>query len=205
MNAERGFTLIEVLMALTVFGLIAGLGYGALGIAGEGFVILAEVRDVQERSGWIGRQLRSDVAYISASEYHGTSVSSQPSGMQPLRINNDNRGESEFDELWLLVREPDRPGISQVHYYLDEESGHIIRESRLLWARDSTEAQEWDLGEASSWAVEVQNREGQWLQMWQPQNVSQSTLIWPRALRVSMKNEMGERQWLLPVPYGVEL
>jgi prepilin-type N-terminal cleavage/methylation domain-containing protein len=205
MNAERGFTLIEVLMALTVFALIVGLGYGALGIAGEGFGMLAKVRNVQERSGWIGRQLRSDVAYIAASEYHGASVSSQPSGVQPLRINNDNRGESEFDELWLLVREPDRPGISQVHYYLDEDSGHIIRESRLLWARDSAQAQKWDLGEASSWAVEVQNREGQWQQMWQSQKAGRGALIWPRALRVSMRNEMGERQWLLPVSYGGEL
>lgn len=205
MNAERGFTLIEVLMALTVFGLIAGLGYGALATAGEGFGMLAEVRDVQERSGWIGRQLRSDVAYISSSEYHGTSVSTQPSRTQPVRINNDSRGESEFDELWLLVREPDRPGISEVHYYLDEDSGHIIRESRLLWARDSAQVQKWDLGEASSWAVEVQSKEGQWQQMWQVQSTSQGTLVWPRALRVSMKNKVGKRQWLLPILYGAEL
>lgn len=202
MNTERGFTLIEVLMALTVFGLITGLGYGALGVAGEGFGILAEVRNTQEKSGWIGRQLRSDVAYISSSEYRGTSESSKPLALQ---IDNDNRGESEFDELWLLVREPDRPGISQVHYFLDEDSGHIIRESRLLWARDSEEVQQWDLGEASSWAVEVQDREGNWKQRWQVQPANNGALVWPRALRVSMKNEVGERQWLLPVSYGSEL
>jgi len=203
MRTEHGFTLIEVLMALTVFALIAALGYGTLGTAGEGFSMLAEVRDVQERSGWIGRQLRSDVAYISPSQYRGAST--QPQGLQPLRISNDNRGESEFDELWLLVQEPDRPGISEVHYYLDEGKGHIIRQSRLLWARDSAETQEWDLGEASSWAVEVQDREGQWQQMWQAQPASQGVLIWPRALRVRMNNDMGERQWLLPVLYGAEL
>jgi prepilin-type N-terminal cleavage/methylation domain-containing protein len=205
MVAARGFTLIEVLMALTVFALIAVLGYGALGIAGEGFGILAEVRDVQERSGWIGRQLRSDVAYISSSEYHGTSVFSRSSGVQPIRISNDNRGASEFDELWLLVREPGRLGIIQVHYYLEEDRGHIIRESRLLWARDSVQTQEWDLGEASSWAVEVQDREGRWQQMWQAGHTSQGALIWPRALRIRLNNEMGERQWLLPILYGAEL
>ena len=205
MHAQRGFTLIEVLMALMVFGLIAGLGYGALAIAGEGFAVLAQVRDVQEKSGWIGRQLRSDVAYISSSHYRVALSASQPLGLQAIQINNDNRGDSEFDELWLLVREPDRPGISQVHYYLDEDSGHIIRESRLLWARDSAKAQHWDLGEASSWAVEVQNKEGEWLQIWQAQSGSQGVLLWPRALRVRLKNEMGERQWLLPVSYGAEL
>jgi len=89
MRSEHGFTLIEVLMALTVLALIAALGYGTLGTAGEGFSMLAEARNVQERSGWIGRQLRSDVAYISSSQYHGSST--QPQGLQPLRISNDTK------------------------------------------------------------------------------------------------------------------
>ncbi|PIW49826.1 MAG: hypothetical protein COW18_04810 [Zetaproteobacteria bacterium CG12_big_fil_rev_8_21_14_0_65_54_13] len=201
-HSERGFTLIEVLMALTIFALIAALSYGALGIAGNGFRTLSEVRDVQEKSGWVGRQLRSDVAYISAQ----VSPRQPPGDAQhaPLVISNDNRGASEFDQLWLLVGEPGQPGISEVHYYIDEDKGHLMRESRLLWARDSVKPLRWDLGEASSCSVEALGRDGRWQQDWK----IQGPFVWPRALRVRIHYHQGNsdgREWYLPLQYGVDL
>jgi len=62
---ETGFTLIEVLMALIVFAMIATLAYAALGTAGNGFEMLSKVRLAQERSSWVGRQLRLDLRYLS--------------------------------------------------------------------------------------------------------------------------------------------
>jgi general secretion pathway protein J len=203
---QRGFTLLEVLMALTVFALIASLAYGTLDSAGVGFRILADVRDAQQKSGWVGRQLRTDMAYISTSAYVRRSPSSQRPGIQPLRIINDNRGDSEFDELWLLVREPGQAGVSEVHYYLDEDKGNLMRESSLLWARDTAEPLPWEMGKAASFAVEAMDKEGQWRQEWRMQPTpGQSAMLWPRALRIRMKNDMGEREWLLPISFGVEL
>jgi len=203
---DRGFTLLEVLMAMTIFSLIAVLAYGTLGTAGEGFKILSDVRDVQEKSGWVGRQLRSDVTYISISRYGQLASLAQESRPVPLRIRNDNRGDTEFDELWLLVREPGLPGISEVRYFLDEEKGHLMRQSRLLWARDSTDPVLWDMGEASSWAVEVMGREGRWQQDWQMQaSPAQGNMVWPLAVRVRLQNKMGEREWFLAVEYGITL
>ena len=203
---DRGFTLLEVLMALTIFSLIAVLAYGTLGTAGDGFKMLSDVRDVQEKSGWVGRQLRSDVRYISASRYGQLASLTQESRSVPLRIRNDNRGDTEFDELWLLVREPGLPGISEIRYFIDEDKGHLMRQSRLLWARDSIDPVLWDMGEASSWAVEVMGRKGRWEQDWKMLNsAGQGNMVWPLALRVRLQNKMGERVWFLPVEYGVAL
>jgi len=203
---DRGFTLLEVLMALTIFSLIAVLAYGTLGTAGDGFKMLSDVRDVQEKSGWVGRQLRSDVRYISASRYGQLASLTQESRSVPLRIRNDNRGDTEFDELWLLVREPGLPGISEIRYFIDEDKGHLMRQSRLLWARDSIDPVLWDMGEASSWAVEVMGRKGSWEQDWKMLNsAGQGNMVWPLALRVRLQNKMGERVWFLPVEYGVAL
>jgi hypothetical protein len=168
--------------------------------------MLSDVRDVQEKSGWVGRQLRSDVTYISTSHYGRFSSFTRESRPVPLRIRNDNRGNTEFDELWLLVREPGSAGISEIRYFLDEDKGHLMRQSRMIWARDSVDPMLWDMGEASSWAVEARNKEGQWQQDWQMQASSgQGSMIWPRALRIRLQNEMGEREWLLPVEYGIDL
>jgi len=207
---SRGFTLIEVLMALTVFGLIAGLSYAALGTAGNGFEILSEVRLAQEKSGWVAKQLRSDIRYLTAApRKNGVKAALQPGANQlvPLRIRNDNRGDIEFDQLWLLVREPGRQSISQVHYYIDEDNGHLMRESRLLLARNQVEPMRWDFGKIASWSVEIWDRQGNWRQDW---NFSAQAFIWPKAVRVTMKesggNEVtGQRQWWIPVLVGSEL
>jgi len=206
---ERGFTLIEVLMALTVFALIAGLSYAALGTAGNGFEILGKVRLTQERSGWVARQLRSDLRYLSAAPQSVLKAGQQSAAgnIVPIRIHNDNRGDVEFDELWLLVREPGLQSISRVHYYIDENNGHLMRESRLLLARDYVEPMRWDFGKAASWSVEIWDQQGNWRQDW---NFDSQAFVWPKAVRVTMKTTAddsltGQRQWWMPVLTGSEL
>jgi len=209
-SSESGFTLIEVLMALTVFALISSLAYGALGIAGSGFEVLSEARVTQEKSGWVGRQLRSDVRYLTAAPHTIASTADMQSGQAravPVRIENDNRGDVELDQLWLLVREPGQLAISRVHYYIDEDSGHLIRESRLLLAREQVEPMRWDFGEVSSWAVEVWDRDGNRRQDW---DFPRSDFVWPKAVGVALKVadsnvSTSQRQWLLPVLVGNEL
>ncbi|MDQ6995977.1 MAG: prepilin-type N-terminal cleavage/methylation domain-containing protein [Mariprofundus sp.] len=221
MNASaRGFTLIEVLMALTVFGLIAGLSYAALGTAGNGFKILADVRVTQEKSGWVARQLRSDLRYLSSPPHSSGFKQGQSPGagkVVPIRIRNDNRGDIEFDQLWLIVREPGLQALSQVHYFIDENSGHLIRESKLLLARDLVEPIRWDFGKTASWSVEVLDQQGNWRQDW---NFRGKAFVWPKAVRVTMKTsndagltgerrtgemQTGAREWWMPVLVGSEL
>ncbi len=201
---QHGFTLIEVLMALTVFALISALAYSTLDTAGTGFKILSDVRLVQEKSGWVAKQLRKDMRYLTVAPHFPTpkaGIQSASQNIVPLRIKNDNRGDVELDDLWLLVREPGLQAISQVHYYIDEDTNHLIRESRLLLARDHIEAMRWDFGEIRSWSVEVWDRNANWRQDW---NFNASAFVWPKAVRVTMivddnKTIASQRQWLMPV------
>ena len=207
---ESGFTLIEVLMALTVFALISSLAYGALDVAGNGFEVLSEVRSAEEKSGWAGKQLRSDLRYLTAAPLRAAvkaGAQAPADRIVPVSIENDNRGSVEFDQLWLLVRESGQQAISRVHYYIDETNGHLMRESRLLLTRDRVEPVRWDFGEISSWAVEIWDRDGNHRQDW---DFSSQNFIWPKAIVVTMKTGVGsssERQhrWLLPVLVGSEL
>lgn len=206
---EQGFTLIEVLMALSVFALIAALSYGALGVAGSGFERLVEVRAGQQSAGLVIKQLRSDMRYLAAApqRYAAKPGQIQTPSTSPLRIRNDNRGDIEYDALWLLVHEPGGEGIYQVHYYIDEERGHLMRQSRLLLANDHIEPITWDFGKASSWGVEVLDRQGNWRQDW---NFQGAAFQWPKAVRVHMQGGRaddfgGEHTWWLQVLTGSEL
>ena len=210
MGREQGFTLIEVLMALTVFALIAALSYGALDTAGRGFEVLHAVRGTQEQSGWVGRQLRADLRYLSAAPFQMQArpvASVATSRTVPIRIRNDNRGDIDLDQLWLLVQEPGLPSVSQVHYFIDEENGHLMRESRLLLARSRVEPTRWDFGKARSWAVEVLDRQANWRQDW---NFTGQAFVWPKAIKVSLQVDDSqqpgsEHEWLVPVVVGSEL
>ncbi len=195
MNASmRGFTLIEALVALLVFALVASVSYAVLGPAGEGFRQLAEARDAGERAAWIGRRLRADVAALAASAF-------RPDGraVPPVMIANDNRGEAQFDQCWLLVRMRGRAGVWRVHYFLDEHRGRLMREMRLLWARDGREPEIWDMGEADSLAVEAMDASGRWRQDWPPAGAAGA---WPRALRFRIGTGDARREWIAPVLAG---
>ncbi len=86
-----------------------------------------------------------------------------------------------------------------------------MRESRLLWARDSAEPMRWDMGEVSSWAVEVMDKDGRWQQEWKTATEQNGAFVWPRSLRIRMKvdatdaHSASEREWYLPIRFGVDL
>ncbi|MDQ6975070.1 MAG: prepilin-type N-terminal cleavage/methylation domain-containing protein [Mariprofundaceae bacterium] len=183
---NKGFTLIEVLMAVAVLSMIAAISYGVLGVAGEGFLRLQEIRDAQEKSGWAGRKLRADC---------GMMTSSTVKGSRPMRMASDARGDAYFDELWLLVREPGRMGITQVYYHIDEQEGILLRESILLWADAQTKPQKMQLSKAQSFEVEVRQASGEWVRRW-PKD---GPFVWPKAIRIHVRDADGrEFMWLLP-------
>ena len=195
MHAELGFTLLEVLMALTVFALIAGVSYTALGPAGEGFKQLQDVRDRIAMASWIGKQLRADVSGVSQSALKN---------LHAIQMSSDIRGETHVDELKLLVREAGRSGLTLVHYRLDEETGELIRESRMAWARDRVKSDDMVLGKVSSFNVEVMDKNGQWKQRLPPFSQQQATFSWPRALRVSVSQGEKSQHWMMPIYQGLQ-
>lgn len=193
MRLEAGFTLLEVLLALTVFALIVSISYTALGPAGEGFKQLQEVRDTLEESSWLGRQLRADVGAITSSSLKS---------LRPVAIKTDTRGDVHVDELFLLVREAGHRGLSQVHYVFDEASGELRRESRMAWAREHVEVDRMVLAHITSFDVTWMNQQGQWQQIWPEMRQGNQTFVWPKALRVRVVQDGKQREWLLPLMLG---
>jgi len=206
---QKGFTLIEVLMALSIFALIVTVSYTALGPAGVGFQQLQGERDRLESSSWLGRQLRDDVGAASASALKE---------LKPLDIQFDARGDTHADTLRLVVREAGRSGLTLVQYHLDESTGELVREARMAWARPDVEADKMVLGEADSLQVEVMDAKGEWQSRWQSdkqvmgQAISQADaapiaedalFVWPKALRVTVKNKQQEKTWILPLLMGL--
>lgn len=189
MSRQSGFTLIEVLMAMALFALLISVVYGALGPAGTGFIQLQESRDRLEKSQWLGRQLRLDMSYVSATS---------DSKLKPIRISNDSRGSEAFDELWILTRESGQSSLSYIHYFIDEESSQLVRESLMAWARSSVEPLRWELGKVESFDVELLDSQGKWVQRWQ----SDTKFVWPKAVRITCRNSKGDRVWDFPLLVG---
>ncbi|MDQ6991743.1 MAG: type II secretion system protein GspJ [Mariprofundaceae bacterium] len=193
-KVSKGFTLLELLMALVIFALIIVVCYTALGPAGEGFRQLQQVRDNIESSSWLGKQLRADI---------GTMTSSSLKSIPPLQIKADARGDVYVDELIFLSREANKPGLTLIHYKLDESQGTLLRESRMAWARPNTVSDSMNLGKYESFHVEVMTPTGQWTSQWPPQTSANTAIIWAKALRITVQHDHEEQHWLIPIFAGL--
>jgi len=182
----KGFTLIEVLLAIVVFSLIAAVTFSALGPAGEGFMMIKEHRTQLEEQQWLGKQLRRDVSYLSTSEDKSKPV---------VILNNDSRGENAFDELQLLIRDPMYPGLTLIRYVIDEDTHKLKREAMSPWARTHAEPITWELVVVDSFNVEVLDTKSGWKDVWN----QKQPYFKPQALRVTVRDSLGEMTWDLPV------
>ncbi len=183
---SQGFTLLEVLLAIVVFSLIASVTYTALGPAGEGFAMLKESRVQLEKQQWVGKQLRRDVAYLSKSEDENIPV---------VKLINDSRGQDDFDELQLLICDPMYPGLTLIRYYVDEDTNTLKREAISPWARTHVEPIAWDLAEVESFAVEVFVAKSGYKQVLNQQNPP----VIPKMIKVTVRDGRGEMRYDLPV------
>lgn len=191
MKKNAGFTLLEMLAALSVFALIAALTYAAVAPSGRGFAMLAEKRVELEGAILGGRRLRLDVSYASPS---------QDRRLNALRLHHDQRGGVAYDELWLLVRLLGMPGLSMVHYYLDEEKGMLVREVVNPLARGEEKAGRWALGKATGLEIQALDGAGRWHDEWDAQKMRNL----PRALRIRWLLGEEVREYLLPLFVGVK-
>lgn len=190
MGRNRGFTLLEMLVALAVFALIATLCYTALVPAGEGFRMLQQQRDTLESSYQMDRRLRMDTAYM---------MQSADKSLISLEITHDQRGADAFDTLTLLVADGDAVAPQQVHYAIDEASGVIVRSSAMAWLRDAQPV-EWNMQPAASFEVQAFAGNGNWLDTWDRKSNGD---VLPAALRVRWRTADGmQRELILPIPVG---
>jgi len=189
-RGENGFTLLEMLVALAVFALIATVCYTALVPAGEGFRMLQEQRDTLESSYQMDRRLRMDAAYL---------MQSADASLISLEITHDQRGSDAFDTLTMLVMDGDSVAPVQVNYAIDEESGEIVRQSAMAWMREAQPII-WKMQQAASFEVQAFADEGNWLDTWDRKSNGD---VLPSALRVRWRASEGvQRELILPIPIG---
>ncbi len=190
-GAIKGFTLLEMLVALAVLALIAAVTYAAIQPAGEGFQQLQKSRDALERAYQLDRRLRMDVDYLARSA---------DKAVQTLEIVQDQRGSNAFDQLWLLVADVNSPTLIQVHYFIDEEKDKdvLVRESAMPWQRAGGRFVRWDMGQVESFEVQALDDSNQWRNVW---NAKKSGNL-PRALRVRWRDKRGGRNLILPIFLG---
>jgi prepilin-type N-terminal cleavage/methylation domain-containing protein len=189
MRSDSGFTLLEVLVALAIFAMIAAFTYAATVPAGEGFEELKKVRDRYVQAFTLGRQMRLDVSALALS---------QDQRVTSLRLVHDVRSGLAYDELIMLVREPDRPTLSLVRYYLDEstEVPQLVREvvpSLPGWP--DKEPLRWNMGDIESLEVQAMEKDGHLLDTWD----SRERKALPSALVVRWKDVDGERELVFPI------
>jgi len=184
-----GFTLLELLVALAIFSLIASVCYATLVPAGDGFRMLQEQRDQLESSYQMDRRLRMDATYL---------MQSADKSLLSLEITHDQRGADAFDTLSMLVVDGTSLAPVQVHYAMDEETGHIVRESAMAWLRDRQPVI-WQMQQVSSFEVQALDKDGNWQDTWEKKSGSQL----PAALRVRWRFESGvQRELFLQIPIG---
>lgn len=191
-RANPGFTLLELLVALAVFALIASLCYAALAPAGDVFRMLRTQRDILESSYQFDRRLRMDVSYMMVSN---------DASLSALEIRHDQRGGNAFDALDLLISSEQSPLPVRVRYAIDEESGFLERQSSPAWLRDA-EPMVWRMQRADSFEVQALDESGRWLDTWQnpkSASVDQPKRL-PLAVRVRWREGAGiAHELLLPV------
>lgn len=182
-SQQDGFTLLELLVSMAIFSLVMAVVYGVVDSAGGGFQLLKESRIEIEQSRYFTRQMRMDVSYLSNSD---------DKKIHPVALVSDHRGESSFDQLTLLVRESGSSMLSYVRYYIDEEKGELVRESKNPWARDGVEPIRWVVQRMESFEVSFLSQQKQWVDALPASNL-------PVAIRIRIKDSQGEREWQFPV------
>jgi len=182
----RGFTLLEMLVAMAIMALIAVLSYTALAQGGDGFRLLAEQGEQQEREYWVGRQLRDDVTHLAQSL----------DGHEPAVRLLDGNGSAQFS---LLVRDMRGPTLVRVQYRLDGDSHTLTREAESPWAAAGGEKIEWQMaGEVAVFHVQAMGAAGEWRGNW-----DYAAAGVPVAFRILWKPADGsERELTLPVELG---
>jgi len=189
MRKQTGFTLLEVLVALVIFTMIAAFTFAATMPAGEGFKELQSVRDRYTQAYALGRQMRLDVTTLAVP---------MNNNLITLELKHDVRSGSAFDALKLLIREPGRSSLSIVSYYLDEsgETPELIREtSSSIPAKIETEPLRWKMGEVESFEIQAMLKDGRFADDWDSRKKRQL----PAALKLTWKDVDGERELIFPI------
>ncbi len=203
MREGRGFTLLELLISLTIFSLVALIVYVALNL-GVRATDRGETRSIENQ------RARAALALIARQLKSAYPLTLQAEGETVVYF----RGEADALSFICAAGRPEAGGLEKVSYFLREQDGR-----RSLWVRTSAPTLPADLlndregklrqeaeilpeVESITWAYlgPVQNRE-EWSDHWS----GKAARRLPTAVRFSWRARLGELpyEWSMEVPLNV--
>ncbi len=188
---RRGFTLLEVLLAIAITAVVAWLAAQALAPAMKGWRSWQKAQQAQTELLLAGLLLRRDLALLSPG-----------AGQTPaLVIENDSRAGREFDRLRLLAATDEFAELARVRWYVDERTGELVRESvGMMHARAA--ALEMRFGKVASFSVRARGEDGRWQDNW---GALGAPRVLPELVEVKVKTGQAQMRWLAPVLVEREL
>lgn len=193
-----GFTLLELLVALSIFAIIAVLAYGGLGTVLDQRILTEEsaerLADLQKTYLIVQRDVEQLVPRPIRDEFGDQQAAL--SGTTQLRLTRGG---------WRNPLNNPRSSLQRVGYALEEQQ--LIRYSWLVLdrAQDSEPREQVLASQITAMRIRYLDGKAAWKEQWPPQQVTQSgeppSDELPRAIEMTLEHEhYGEIRWLFQLP-----
>lgn len=207
---QHGFTLIEMLVAVAIFALMAAMAYGGLSAVlntRESVTAALERSRTLQMTVW---RIRRDVEQIVARP-----IRDQFGDRQPPVFGTPVAGLTLTHNGWRNPLQRPRSTLQRTHYYLDADSNLVRAHWRTLDRAPETEAIERILlKDVESLQWRYLNNDGDWLDRWPPHasglgttparvRRADASIGLPRAIELRLDSDTwGQLRLLFIVPSG---
>lgn len=191
----RGFTLLELLVALAIFAVLATTTYsGLVGVLAQRAAVeqqAARLQDLQRGYRLLAREL---------SQFTARGLRDEFGELQPaLQLGGQRPGLAFTHAGWFNPLDRPRGILQRVRYQLDQD-----RLLRLSWpvldrAQDSEPLEQELLDQVRGLQVRLLDEAGEWHEQWPPEGLlpGQPPPATPRAAEVILElDDLGEVRWL---------